>query len=446
MSGRAARREAGRDLRGAIPRSAHGAWSPAPDRPDPVTVLEAQAASRVPELVPIRHGRMVASPFAFLRGAAAVMAADLAGTPVTGIRVQACGDAHLSNFGVFASPERGLVFDVNDFDETLPAPWEWDLKRLAASLAVCSRVGGAPDAAGRRAARTAIEGYRVAMDGFAELSTLDLWYQRLDVDALVGELSGATRKRVAKEAARARRRTGESVVPKLTEVVDGRRRIRDDPPLLRHIPGDWIEAVPELYRTYRRSLEESRRALLGRYELNDVALKVVGVGSVGTRAGVVLLDAGGEDPLFLQAKEAQASVLAPYAGRSRHRNQGERVVVGQRLMQAASDILLGWTRIAAVGVDFYFRQLRDMKLSIDVEALPPSALGDYARACGWTLARAHARSSGRAPEIAGYLGRSEGFDVAVADFAMRYADQTERDHAALERAVASGRVAAETGV
>ncbi len=454
--------ESGKRARGAAPRSAHEAWAPAVDRPDPIVVLEEQARTRVPELVPIRYGRMLASPFAFFRGAAAVMALDLAGTPVTGLMVQCCGDAHLSNFGVFGSPERRLLFDVNDFDETLPGPWEWDLKRLAASLVVAGRDNGFRRSEQDEVARSAAAQYREAMRGFAAMGTLEVWYASLDVDAFVAEygeqLGRRTVRRAQRGVARARTRDSMSAVRKLTTGVDGQVRIVDASPLivpLRAFASDAErdEAFAELdalVRRYRRTLQPDRRRLVEQYQLVDVARKVVGVGSVGTRAWIALMfgrDTG--DPLFLQLKEAQASVLEPHVGRSRFRHHGERVVAGQRLMQAASDIFLGWVRVPA-GIDgaphdYYGRQLRDWKVAAEIERMSPDIMGAYGRLCAWTLARAHARSGDRIA-IAAYLGAGCVFDRAVAGFAQAYADQNERDYAALQVAVKDGRVSARPGV
>ena len=432
------------------------------DRPDAVTVLEAQAASRLPELVPVRHGRMAASPFAFYRGAAALMAGDLAASPTSNLVVQLCGDAHLSNFGLFASPERRLLFDVNDFDETLPGPWEWDVKRLAASIEVAGRQNGFVRKERRRAVRASVERYQQAMARFAGMRELDVWYARADVEelqALLGaQLSEERRKTLDRTVARARSNDSLRALRKLSRVVDGHRRIRADPPLL--VPlGDLLPDVAReeletqirgLLDRYSRSLLPDRRLLLGKFRFVDMARKVVGVGSVGTRCWVVLLEGrDDDDPLLLQVKEAQESVLAPYvapASRSRRRpNQGERVVTGQRMMQAASDIFLGWERVQGLDGaqrDFYLRQLRDQKGSVVVENLVPRGVRLYGEVCGWTLARAHARS-GDAVAISAYLGDDTTFSKAVADFAERYADVNERDHRAVVEAVRSGRLAAD---
>lgn len=441
------RRERGRAARRETPRGSHAGWTPPPGRPDPVDLLEAQARDRLPELAPIRYARMVASPFAFMRGAATVMAHDLAGTPTTGIQVQLCGDAHLLNFGTYASPERALLFDVNDFDETLPGPWEWDVKRLAASLAVAGREYGFGAVDRREAARASAGSYRRRMAEFSRMRELEVWYSRVDADEVLRSLAGSsTKKRVKKNLKKARGRDNLQALAKLTRVVDGRRTIIDDPPLLVRVAEDDLrEQVHGILRSYRSTLQDDRRRLLDRYRFADVARKVVGVGSVGTRAYVVLLEGrDGDDPLFLQVKEAGASVLEGHAPPSAYKNQGHRVVAGQRLMQAASDIFLGWLRGPA-GRDFYWRQLRDMKGSARVERMSPDELVIYAGFCGWALARAHARSGDRV-QIAGYLGKSERFDEAVGDFAEAYADQNERDHASLREAVKSGRVQASVGV
>ena len=447
----------GKAARSVSSRSAHAAWEPAAGREDPVAILERQAESRVPELVPIRYGRMAASPFAFYRGAAAVMAADLAQTPTSGLRVQACGDAHLSNFGAFAAPDRRLLFDLNDFDESLPGPWEWDVKRLAASFAIAGRESGFKRKQRKLAVLTAARAYREAMREFSAQTNLEVWYARLDVEAtlqVVEQEDPAEVARVRKGVAKARSKDSLRALAKLTEVVDGEPRIRSEPPLL--VPAEELVADSEghdlgellggVLDAYRDSLPADRQHLLDRYRLRHIARKVVGVGSVGTRAWVILLTgADDSDPLFLQAKEAEASVLEPYAGASRYENHGQRVVEGQRLMQAASDIFLGWC--PAVGIDgrqrdFYVRQLWDWKRSAEVERMTPRGLEVYARMCGWTLARAHARSGDRVA-IAAYLGGGDGFDQAIAAFSEDYADQSERDHAALAAAIDDGRVAAE---
>jgi len=419
-----------------------------------VDLLETQAATRVTELVPVRYTRMLASPFSYYRGAALPMATDLAGTPQSGITVQACGDAHLSNFGVFGSPERRLLFDVNDFDETLPGPWEWDVKRLAASLEVAGRQNGFSRQRRRAIVRASVRGYREAMRGFAALGGLDVWYARADIDRLREELDprmGQTqRKRWDKGEAKARTSDSARAARKLTEVIGGTPRFVADPPLivpLRDLatphPAErdaWFASVLD---GYQRSLRSDHRVLIDQYDVVDVARKVVGVGSVGTRCWIVLLTGrDSDDPLVLQVKEAQQSVLAPQVGPSAYDNQGERVIAGQRLMQSASDIFLGWHRIPGLDGqqrDFYVRQLRDWKFSLDIEVMAPLGMELYGQTCGWTLARAHARSGDRIA-IAAYLGKSEAFDQAVTEFAAGYADQNERDHQALAAAAASGRI------
>jgi uncharacterized protein (DUF2252 family) len=427
-----------------------------------VDLLEEQATSRVPELVPVRYGRMLASPFAFYRGAAYLMAADLASTPRSGISVQACGDAHLSNFGLFGSPERELLFDINDFDETLPGPWEWDIKRLAASIAVAGRNNGFSDAERREVITASAREYRTAMREFASMRNLDVWYSRLQVRQGLPELQALLSKKSLKEAQRlvdkARTKDNIQAFDKLTHVVDGEPRIVSDPPLIVPVEeiltadqaATFVERFHELLRTYRRSLLGDRRHLLEGFRFVHMAHKVVGVGSVGTRAWIILmLGRDGADPLFLQAKEAQASVLAPFVGKSRFTNQGQRVVEGQRLMQAVSDIFLGWERAEGLSEggkrDFYIRQLRDWKGSWPPEAMDPRVMSAYGRMCARTLARAHARSGDRIA-IAAYLGASDVFDRSIAGFAEAYADQNERDYQALKYAVASGRVVATTGV
>jgi len=450
----------GRAARRLAPRRAHGDWQPAIDRPDPVTVLSAQAASRVQELVPIRYGRMLASPFTFYRGAAAVMAADLAGTPRSGIVVQACGDAHISNFGAFAAPDRRLVFSPNDFDETLPGPWEWDVKRMAASVEIAGRDVGIAAERRRRIVADCVMEYRRAMRGFARDSHLDVWYERLNASELVerfgGRLGARGRIDFARPFEKARRKTSVRAVEKLTERVGGELRFRSVPPLL--VPFRELVAadarderayVYELLDEYARSLSQDRRHLFATYRFLDMARKVVGVGSVGTRAWVFLLvGRQGRDALVLQAKEAQPSVLEPYVGESEFENHGERVVRGQRISQAASDIFLGWQRSEGLDGhehDFYVRQLWDWKASADLSRLSTSGLHAYTRACGWSLARMHARSGDRLA-IAAYLGRGTSFDEAIARFSVAYAEQNERDHQRLADALAAGEVKAEFGV
>ena len=448
---RSERRAWGRALRDEVPRAVHGEWKPAADRPDPVGVLIAEGESRVQDLLPIRYGRMSESPFGFFRGAAAGMAADLADTPSTGIVVQLCGDGHLVNFGGFGTPERRLIFDVNDFDETLPGPWEWDLKRLGASFAVAARSKGLDDAASKNAVERVALSYADTLTRLASVPTLDAWYWSIDTDefAIVIRASGDgdTKKRADKAIARAHAHDNLQAVDKLTEVVDGRRRIADQLPLVGHVPGDdEMGRISALFDGYRESLPDEHRHLLDRFQLVDAARKVVGVGSVGTRCWIALLGGGGDDdPLLLQVKEAEASVLEQHLQPSEYENHGRRVVEGQRLMQAASDLFLGWTREAAEGCDYYWRQLRDMKGSADVAAQPLDAFLAYAQLCGVTLARAHA-GSGDAAAISGYLGKGNEFAKALARFANTYADQNERDHAALQQAIKAGDVPVETGV
>jgi uncharacterized protein (DUF2252 family) len=426
-----------------------------------VGLLLGQAQSRVPELVPIRHGRMLVSAFTFYRGAALPMAADLATTPTSGLWAQLCGDAHLSNFGAFASPERRLVFDVNDFDETLPGPFEWDVKRMATSFAVAGRDSGFPTKARHKIIRAAVEGYRTAMREFAEQPLLEVWYAHLDIEQTIREFKSQIKAKKYKETekalAKARTRDSTQALGKLTTLVDGRPRIISDPPLI--VPVEELypdmeaaamnEQLRDVLGKYRRTLQSDRRHLLKQFTLLQTARKVVGVGSVGTRAWILLMEAGdGVQPLFLQAKEAQASVLADYCAPSEYANQGERVVAGQHLMQAQSDIFLGWTRVHGpdgVERDFYIRQLRDWKFSMPIEQMRPSGMRVYARLCGWTLARAHACSGDRIA-LAAYLGGSTKFDEAIAEFAEIYADQNERDYAALQAAVKEGRAEASTEI
>jgi len=458
MATRKERIREGKALRQKVPRSSHGAWRPGPDRPDPIGLLEAQDTGRLEYLLPIKYGRMAESPFAFLRGSAAVMAADLASTPVTGLQVQLCGDAHLANFGVFATPERNLVFDINDFDETHPGPWEWDLKRLAASAVVAGRENGFADEVNRRLAMAVSRTYRQAMVRLAEMRTLDVWYFQVEADQVFEVLERASKqakKSARKMVTRARTRTQAQTLEKLTEVVDGRRQFVSDPPLLVRASDALSEEekaqvtekdIERTWRDYLHSLPEERRLLLSRFQIADGALRLGGVGSVGTRCTILLLEGGAEDDaLILQQKEAGPSVLAPYVARRDYASQAKRVVVGQRLMQAASDIFLGWHESSLTGRPYYWRQLKDMKGSVDVASLDEAGLRTYLAVCSACLARAHART-GEAAGIAGYVGKKKTLDEAIADFAMAYADQTERDHQALVEAVASGRIAAETGV
>jgi uncharacterized protein (DUF2252 family) len=451
----------GKAARAEVPLESHAVFDPPPDRPDPIALLEEQSQTRVPELVPVRYGRMMVSPFTYFRGAALPMASDLATTPVSGLAVQACGDAHLSNFGVFGSAERRLVFDVNDFDETLPAPWEWDVKRLAASLEVAARENGFPGKKRRAIVAAAVTGYREAMRDFAGMTNLDVWYAHADMDLLrqqaAAQLKARGRKEFDKGLTKARTRDSMQEVGKLTHLVDGRPRIISDPPLIvpidQLIPDEmdrkgFVAQLTDLVARYRRTLETDRRYLLEQYEFCDMAHKVVGVGSVGTRCWIVLLLGRDlSDPLFLQVKEAGESVLSRFVGASKYTNQGQRVVAGQRLMQASSDIFLGWQHVDAGGDgrprDFYIRQLRDWKFSVDIEAMVPRGMRMYGELCGWTLARAHARSGDRIA-IAAYLGASDTFDQAITEFSAAYADQNEKDHDELLAAVSSGRIIAES--
>jgi uncharacterized protein (DUF2252 family) len=394
------------------------------------------------DLVPIRHGRMLTSPFAFLRGSAAVMASDLSRTPVSGIRVQACGDCHLMNFGAFGTPERQMNFSINDFDETLPAPWEWDVKRLAASIVVAGRYVDFKEGDTLAAAGSMVRSYRRRMARYAEMRALDVWYDHIDVEQVIASLPSVARKRLTARVEKARARSVvEHDFPKLTESSGTQARIKHDPPLMFHIQGNEGKAarknVIAAMKMYRTTLEDHYRVLLDRFRLQDLAVKVVGVGSVGTMCMVALFMASESDPLFLQVKQANASVLEPYAGKSAYSNHGQRVVVGQRLMQAASDMMLGWTVGKLGGRHFYLRQLRDMKLSAIIETMAPETMRIYGKLCGWALARAHARS-GDPAMIAGYLGNSDVFDEAIVKFAGAYADQTESDHRAMRKAARDG--------
>ena len=460
------RRAKGKEARNHTPPSSHTEWTPATDRPDPVGLLEEQNLTREPDLVPVRHGRMLVSPFAFYRGTAKIMAADLQGTPTAGLNVQLCGDAHLSNFGLFASPERRLVFDLNDFDETLPGPFEYDVKRMAASFMIAARNNGFAKADRRAATLASVAAYREAMAGFATMDTLGIWYAHLDEDQLVQGIRSAAEasktkkgtkaaKRAEKAVAKAHTRHSLQALSKLGELVDGQYRIVSQPPIV--VPARDLEATYGLgadeiervvhtqFRAYRATLRDDQRQLLERFQVVDVARKVVGVGSVGTRAFIILLQGRDQhDPLFLQVKEATASVLEDHLPKSRYRQHGERVVQGQRMMQAASDIFLGWTKGADISRHFYWRQLRDMKGSAEVETMAPVALNFYASICGRTLARAHARS-GDPVAIAEYLGEDDQFDRAITDFAKRYADQNERDYQAFADATRSGRLEALEG-
>ncbi len=462
----------GKAARTAAPRASHAVWQASATRPDPVTLLESQAESRVQELVPIRYGRMLVSPFTFYRGAALIMASDLATTPRSGLQVQACGDAHLSNFGVFASAERNLVFDVNDFDETLPGPWEWDVKRLAASLAIAGRDREFSDQERADVVRDAVSAYRTEMAKLATMKDLDVWYARMDIEKVLRDLGdelglngkkkdkpslSKAKVQADKTLAKARTRDSMQALEKLTHVVDGETRFVSDPPLL--VPIEELlsegqsailtERMHGFINSYRGTLQSDRRHLLNQFRFVSIARKVVGVGSVGTRAWVVLMvGSNGQDPLLLQAKEAQRSVLAEFAGESHYVNEGERVVAGQHLMQASSDIFLGWDQVEGmddVPRDFYIRQLRDWKGSVDTDQMSPQSMAVYGRLCGWTLARAHARSGDRIA-IAAYLGSGKSFDNAIASFSEAYADQNQRDYEALQKAAADGRIVVESGL
>jgi uncharacterized protein (DUF2252 family) len=481
------RRADGQQARNIMPPSVHAKWRPAADRADPVALLEEQNVTREPDLVPVRHGRMMVSPFTFYRGAAKIMAADLSDTPTAGLNVQLCGDAHLSNFGVFASPERKLLFDLNDFDETLPGPFEYDVKRMAASFTIAARNNAFSKADTKAATLAAVTAYREAMAAFAQMSTMDVWYAHLDEDTLMAAVRGAVSettaeakaakkatkaaraaaaqkeqlaktaaKRAEKSAEKARTHDSLQALSKLGELVEGSYRIVSQPPIIvpaRELaarygisPDNVLAVIHERFRAYRATLQDDRRHLLERFQIVDAARKVVGVGSVGTRAFIVLLQGrDAQDPLFLQIKEATASVLEAYLPKSRYRQHGERVVQGQRMMQAASDIYLGWTKGMDENRHFYWRQLRDMKGSVLVEVMTPLGLAFYARTCGWTLARAHARS-GDPVAIAEYLGQDDAFDQSITDFSKRYANQNEQDYQEFLEAIRSGRLEAVEGV
>lgn len=437
-------RAQGKHLRTKCPRSAHAAWKPKRDRADPLDLLAASSEGRIPELIPIRYGRMLRSPFTFFRGAALAMAADLAATPRSGPIVQACGDCHLCNFGAFGTPERRVIVDINDLDETLPAPWEWDVKRLAASIVLASRSNGHRDAEAREAALACARSYREHMNEFAGMKALEIWYSSIDIETLLPTLKDKeTRERGEKRLKKARERNvAEHDFPDLVCTSGATPVIKDNPPLIYHLQEQQGPKAEDLVRKafagYRTTLPEHRRILLDRYAVMDIAFKVVGVGSVGTWCFVMLLMASESDPLFLQVKEARPSVLEPYAGKSAYANNGERIVIGHQLMQSASDLFLGWTK-GRRGRHLYIRQLRDMKIKPLVELFAPSVMREYGRLCGWILARAHARS-GEPATISGYLGKSDHADEAIASFAVAYADQTERDHAVLEKAVRAGSI------
>ncbi|BFT62927.1 DUF2252 family protein [Pseudomonas moorei] len=434
--------EAGRLLREKVPRESHGIWkSPGKGR-DVIAILQASNKERLQELVPIRYGRMLRSPFTFYRGSAALMAYDLSSTPNIGVQVQACGDCHLLNFGLFASPERNLIFDLNDFDETLPAPWEWDVKRLAGSFALVAMDNRYGDEEAREGAIACVRSYRENLRKYSKMNPLEVWYSRMDMQSLIDTAPDPKTKKLRQEAAdRARERVVENIFPKIVGSVAGQQRIVDQPPVLMHLDDPkFMEKIQEGLDVYRGTLSDERRVLLDRYRLVDAALKVVGIGSVGTRCFIALMFSEENHPLILQIKESSRSVLAPYAGKSIYKNQGERIVMGQRLMQSSSDIFLGWARGRA-GRDFFVRQLRDMKFSVPVEGVTLSQIKRYAGLCGETLARAHAKS-GDAATISGYLGKGDVFDKALGDFAVAYARQTVKDHRTLARAVRAGHLEA----
>jgi uncharacterized protein (DUF2252 family) len=437
------RLEEGKALRESVARESHGEWEQPSNRRDAIDILNESNEGRVTELIPIRYGRMMVSPFTFLRGSASVMAFDLSRTPITGLTVQACGDCHLSNFGLFATPERNLVFDVNDFDETIPGPWEWDLKRLVASIYVAYTQSGMTDKEAYSLAVSCARMYRKAMRRASGMNTLDLWYMQLDMGVLQQESTDQeVTRRLQRGEEIAQKRVHEYVLPKVTAFKDGQSRIVDEPPLVMHYDDPQIvEGLNEIMERYKDSLSHSKRVLVDRYKTEDLAMKVVGVGSVGTRCSIVLLLAKESDPLLLQIKEARSSVLEPYVKMSEFKNNGQRVVVGQQIMQSASDMFLGWTQFRSR--DFYVRQLKDMKVSAVIEAQPFVMAKFYVRACALVLAKAHARS-GDPALIAGYLGKSSVFDYAMADFARSYAKQTRDDHEAMLEAIKSGRIEATT--
>jgi uncharacterized protein (DUF2252 family) len=440
----------GKRLRDTVSRLSHGGWKKSAQRPDPIALLHSSDSERLPELVPVRYGRMLVSPFTYYRGAAHVMAADLATTPATGLRVQACGDCHLVNFGGFATPERNIVFDINDFDETLPAPWEWDIKRLAASFVLAARSIGLSDEDGRDAAIGAARSYRKRLAEYARMSPLEVWYARIDSEDYLDLVTDPSRKKQELKAiAKATEASGSELdYPRLADMVGGKAHIHDAPPLIFHPEqareADFMATLETSYNAYRETLAEERRALLDRYQLVDAAIKVVGIGSVGRACWIGLFMSAGNDPLFLQIKEAGESVLEPYAGRSAYSHHGQRVVIGQRLMQPASDVFLGWVT-GPRGRQYYIRQLRDAKIKPLIETFDAEMLLVYAKACGWSLARSHAKG-GDAGTISGYLGTKDRFDTAMGRFALAYADQAEADHAALKRAVRAGKIKVLQGV
>lgn len=442
------RRVAGKALRDSVSRSSHGEWKAPKDRRDPIEILSEANEGRLPQLIPIRFGRMAESPFAFYRGAAAIMAADLASTPQSGLRVQACGDAHLMNFGGFATPERNVIFDINDFDETLPGPWEWDIKRLAASVVIAGRHIELSESDAAKAATDTVCEYRERMANYASMRALDVWYDVIDIERAVSAAeeamgSSEARERVERRIHQAQKKsTPDILFPKLAEHHGAMPKIKDEPPLIFHPTEEMAPGLKSGYREpiarYRESLPEHVRVLFDRFHIRDFAIKAVGVGSVGTICGIALFMAADDDPIFIQVKEARPSVLEPYVGKSQHKNNGERVVAGQRLMQSASDMFLGWAR-GENDRDFYFRQLRDTKISAVVEDFDARFLRAYGRLCAWSLARAHARS-GDAARIAGYMGSNSSFDDAICEFAVEYADQNQHDYRAFIKAVREGRI------
>jgi uncharacterized protein (DUF2252 family) len=439
------RRAWGRALRESVPRSAHATWTPPTDRPDPIALLEGSDRTRVPHLVPIRYGRMLASSFAFFRGSAAIMACDLAQTLTTGLTVQLCGDAHLSNFGIYATPERQQVFDINDFDETLPGPWEWDIKRLVTSVLLAGKARGFASHVNEQAATHCVQSYHEQIWLCSAQHVLDMWYTSIDLARVLQTMQSSVQTYFNREIARAQRRTSLQAFPKLAMEVEGQYHIKNDPPLITPLLDQAVrDRMQNVFEHYKTSLTDDRLVLLQRYRLTDMAWKVVGVGSVGTRCFILLLMGGSPaDPLFLQLKEAQASVLEQYLGKSRYTNHAQRVVNGQKVIQGASDIFLGWTSDGAT--DFYIRQLRDRSISLDIESMTESDFIAYVGLCGYVLARSHARS-GDAGRISGYIGKGFVFDNAIVEFAGRYADQVEHDYQALLAAVESGRIIAEKNV
>jgi uncharacterized protein (DUF2252 family) len=434
----------GKSLRDRCLRQDHAVWQVPDKRLDPLELIESSDQGRIPQLIPIRHGRMLQSPFTFYRGAALNMAADLAGTPTTGIRVQACGDCHLMNFGSYATPERRVNFDINDLDETLPAPWEWDVKRLAASFVLACRDSGFSEDDARDAVLSSVRSYRKHMAEYSEMCVLDVWYDSIDVEKLIPKIEDEeARERMRKRLEKARARSVlEHEFPELVTSAGLAPTIRDNPPLIYHMRDigheEHFAQFQQAFARYRETLQEDRRLLLDRFKVMDFAIKVVGVGSVGTVCSIILLMAGEQDPLFLQVKQARPSVLEAYAGKSLHSNEGERIVHGYRMMQSASDLFLGWS-VGRLGQHFYVRQLKDMKVKPLVEVFTPSVMREYAELCGWTLAHAHARS-GEPAKISGYLGKSDKFDKAIAQFSIAYADQSEKDHEVLVQAVRAGKL------